>query len=89
MSFAPDTFDGHPAPVARTLQIYHTHYFTTPEGAYNDFHEKVPVMRYYGDIYFLEIDLLRVSGDGPLAEKHYKLIKSFDTPEDVPTVKHY
>ena len=84
MSFRPSDFDGKPAANAKHLQYYHTSFFTTPEGAFTDFREKVPVMRAYGDINFLDIELLRVSGDGPLPEKHFKVIAEYAEPEDVP-----
>lgn len=84
MSFTPADFDGKPGPTAKHLQYYHTDFTNTPEDAYVDFREKVPVMRAYGDIQFIDIQLMRVSGDGPITERHYKVMQEFAEPEDVP-----
>lgn len=88
MSFRPEEFDGKPALNAKHLQFYHTAFFTRPEGAYEDFRQKVPLMRAYGDIDFLDIQLVRVSGSGPLSEKHFRVIEEYDSPESVPYFKH-
>jgi hypothetical protein len=87
MQFHPQATLYEDEPTGRTsrhLQYYHTSFFTTPEGAYRDFREKVPVMRAYGEIQFLDIQLVRVSGAGPMKEKHFKVLAEYDEPEHVP-----
>jgi len=78
-----DAIDEHGS-TSKMLQYYHTNFFTTPDGAFTDFREKVPVMRAYGDIQFLDIQLVRVSGSGPMREKHFRVLAEYDEPEDVP-----
>jgi hypothetical protein len=84
MSFRPEEFNGRPAVNSRYLQYYHTDFMNTPEQAYQDFAGKVKLMRAYGDIQFLDIQLMRVYGSGPLPEKHFRLVREFNEPEDVP-----
>jgi hypothetical protein len=68
---------------AVTLQYWHSKFEPTIKKATVDFLEKVPEIRAYGDVQFISIDLYRVSGVGKLKNKDWKLIKSFDEPEDV------
>ena len=68
---------------AMSLQYWHSHFEPTIKAATVDFLEKVPEIRAYGDVQFISIDLYRVSGVGKLSQKTWKLLKSFDEPEDV------
>ena len=68
---------------AVTLQYWHSKFEATIKKATVDFLEKVPEIRAYGDVQFIAIDLYRVSGEGPLTKKNWKLLRSFDEPEDV------
>lgn len=65
------------------LQYWHSKFEPTIKKATVDFLEKVPEIRAYGDVQFLSIDLYRVSGVGQLSQKNWKLLRSFDEPEDV------
>ena len=68
----------------RALEYYHTKFEPTIKGATVDFHGQIALLKAYGHVVrFLSIDLYRVSGVGKLQEKNWKLIKSFDEPEDV------
>jgi hypothetical protein len=65
------------------LQYWHSKFEPTIKKATVDFLGKVPEIRAYGDVQFISIDLYRVSGVGKMKDKHWKLIASFDEPEDV------
>jgi hypothetical protein len=66
------------------IEYYHTHFEPTIERATVDFHELIPLLNAYGHIRtYLAIDLYRVAGEGELKEKHWKLIRSYDKPEEV------
>ena len=68
---------------AMSMQYWHSKFEATIKKATVDFLEKVPEIRAYGDVQFIAIDLYRVSGEGPLTKKNWKLLRSFDEPEDV------
>jgi hypothetical protein len=68
---------------AMSLQYWHSKFEPTIKGATIDFLGKVPEIRAYGDVQFISIELYRVSGVGKLTDKNWKLIASFDEPEDV------
>lgn len=65
------------------MQYWHSKFEATIKKATVDFLERVPEIRAYGDVQFITIDLYRVSGEGPLTKKNWKLLRSFDEPEDV------
>jgi len=68
----------------RALEFYHSKFEPTIEAATVDFKGQVALLKAYGHIMrWMAIDLYRVSGVGKLTEKNWKLIKSFDEPEDV------
>lgn len=68
----------------RALEYYHTKFEPTIERATVDFQGQIALLRAYGHVVrFLAIDLYRVSGVGKLQEKRWKLLKSFDEPEEV------
>lgn len=71
---------------ARHLQYYHTHFMPTVSAATKDLAYKTPIMYQLGEIQFIQCDLYEVSGDGPLSEKNWTLIASYERPEDVPGV---
>ena len=80
MQFAP----GESMPKSSlSIQYWHSKFEPTIKKATVDFLEKVPEIRAYGDVQFLSIDLYRVSGVGQLSQKNWKLLRSFDEPEDV------
>ena len=68
---------------ALAVQYWHSRFEPTIERATIDFLGRVPEIRAYGEVHFLSIDLYRVSGGGPLQERNWKFLKSFDEPEDV------
>jgi hypothetical protein len=68
---------------APIMQYWHSKFEPTIKKATVDFLEKVPEIKAYGVVQWLAIDLYRVSGVGPLKKKNWKLLKSFDEPEDV------
>lgn len=63
--------------------MFHTPFAPTEEAAFEYFQERIAIMRAYGDIQFIEISLLKVSGSGPMKEKKWTLLESYDEPEDV------
>jgi hypothetical protein len=66
------------------VEYYHTYFEPTIEQATADFKAKVPVFNAYGHIVeYLSIDLYQVTGEGPLPDRQWKLLRSFDNPEDV------
>jgi hypothetical protein len=68
----------------RVIEYYHTKFEPTIKQATVDFHELIPLLEAYGHlIEFFAIDLYRVSGVGTLKEKNWKLLKSFDSPNEV------
>jgi hypothetical protein len=68
----------------KAIEYYHTKFEPTIEKATVNFHGEMAILRAYGHvIQFLSIDLYRVSGVGTLREKHWKLLKSYNEPEDV------
>jgi hypothetical protein len=67
----------------RVLQYWHSKFETTIKKATVDFLEKVKEIEAFGEVEWLAIDLYRVSGVGSLTEKHWKLLKSYDEPEDI------
>lgn len=83
MEFLPRQMSASEKKDAVALQYWHSKFEPTIKKATVDFLEKVPEIRAYGKVQFLAIDLYRVSGVGKLANKDWKLIKSFDEPEDV------
>jgi hypothetical protein len=83
MSFSPRDMTAAQKKDAVALQYWHSKFEPTIKKATVDFLEKVPEIRAYGQVQFLSIDLYRVSGVGKLSNKNWKLLKSFDEPEDV------
>jgi hypothetical protein len=65
------------------LQYWHSKFEPSIKAATLDFLQRVPEIRAYGDVQFISIDLYQVSGFGPLTKKYWKLLRSFDEPEDV------
>lgn len=85
MSFRPADFDDlKPRSDSKHLQYYMTHFWKTKREACQDFHSKAHAMEFYGTIDFLEIELVQVSGEGPMVEKTWVVIESYDAPKDVP-----
>jgi hypothetical protein len=66
-----------------SLQYWHSRFEPTIKKASVDFLSRVPEIRAYGDVRFMSIELYRVSGEGPLRVKKWKLLASFDEPEDI------
>jgi hypothetical protein len=68
----------------KAIEFYHTKFEPTIVKATVDFHEQMKLLRAYGHlIQFMSIDLYRVTGVGTLKEKHWRLIRSYNEPEDV------
>jgi hypothetical protein len=67
----------------RVLQYWHSHFEPTIEKATVDFKAKAKEIEAYGEVQWLAIDLYRVSGIGKLTEKHWKLLQSFDDPDEI------
>jgi hypothetical protein len=83
VSFDPAVFDKRkPNQDETTLQVFHTPFAATEAEAFEYFKERVAIMRAYGGITFIEISLWKVSGEGPMKEKKWDLIETFDEPED-------
>lgn len=84
VSFDPAVFERRkPREEETTLQVFHTPFVATQEQAFEYFTERVAIMRAYGDITFIEISLWKVSGSGPMKEKKWDLLETYDEPEDV------
>ena len=77
-------FDDVPEKHYRTIQYYHTQFMNTVKEATLDLHEKVVVMRAFGDVQFVSVDLYRVSGQGMLRERNWELLESYIDPSEVP-----
>jgi hypothetical protein len=86
MSFDPNKTEIQARVDARHLQYYHTQFLPTVSAATENLRHKLPVMYQLGEIEFIQCDLYEVSGDGPLDEKTWTLVASYDTPDDVPGV---
>jgi len=84
VSFDPAVFERRkPREEETALQVFHTPFAATQEQAFEYFTERVAIMRAYGDITFIEISLWKVSGSGPMKEKKWNLLETYDEPEDV------
>ena len=65
-------------------EYYHTRFEPTIAKATADFHEQMALLNAYGHVVeFLAIDLYRVTGEGRLTEKNWKLVRPYDKPEEV------
>jgi hypothetical protein len=68
----------------KAIEFYHTKFEATPDAAKEDLREQIALLKAYGHVIdFMSVDLYRVSGEGPLRVKHWKLLKSYDSPEKV------
>jgi hypothetical protein len=68
----------------KSLEYYHTKFEPTIDKATVNFHGEMAILRAYGHVItFISIDLYQVSGVGTLKEMHWKLLKSYNDPEDV------
>jgi hypothetical protein len=66
------------------LEYYHSKFEPTIEMAKRDFKEKIKEFDAFGHVVrYLSVDLYRVSGEGPLRVQHWKLLKSFNSPDEV------
>lgn len=79
-----DKSDAKKAPPGYVVQFFWTKFQTRPEYALEQLRERVALLRLYEpSVMFLDITLYRISGSGPLREKHYQTLRSVDEPEKV------
>ena len=66
------------------LEYYHSKFEPTIALARRDFLEKITEFQAFGHIVkYLSVDLYRVSGEGPLKILDWKLLESYDSPDEV------
>ena len=68
----------------KAIEYYHSHFEPTIKEATIDAKEQILALQATNYVIdFISIDLYKVTGEGPITQRYWKLLRSFDKPEDV------